>query len=282
MKRALIIPALFAAGAAAAAERAADQAAGHSLTNPTPKEQMRGMSTDRPTTTQSPYSVDAGHFQVEVEAISWGQDSVGQQTTTTINAAVGIKAGLSDSLDVQMFLEPFINRRIQNSSIGLNDSETGVGDLTTRLKWNLWGNNGGQTAFALMPSITFPTHSKKLNPDREVTGGLLAPLAADLGDGWRLGLMFEVDAVRNAANNGFVAQWVESISVSHHIVGDLAGFAEVVNIANAERQTPGQAYLNLGATFAFTPDALFDAGFNIGLTSASEDVRVSLGISVRR
>ncbi len=123
---------------------------------------------------------------------------------------------------------------------------------------------------------------KKLNPDREVTGGLIAPLAANLGDGWALGVMLELDAVRNAANNGYVAQWVQSISVSHKIVGELAGFAEVANIANGERQTSGQAYFDVGMTLAFTPDILFDTGANLGLTSASDDVQVYLGISVRR
>jgi hypothetical protein len=284
MQRALLIPALLtAAGAASAADAAAPgRGAGHSLADPTPKEQMREMESDRPTTTQNPYTVDAGHYQVEIEALSWGRDQVGQRTTTTTSAAATVKAGLTDSVDVEAIIEPFINRHAHDGSIGLDDSVTGVGDLTARLKWNLWGDNGGQTAFALMPFITLPTHSKKLDPDREVTGGLIAPLAADLGDGWRLGLMLELDAVRNAQDNGYVAQWVQSLVVGHAIVGDLRGFAEMVNITNAERQTPGQAYLGAGATFAFTPDAQFDAGVDLGLTSASEDVRLFLGIDVRR
>lgn len=279
MKHALMIPALLsAAGAVAAAE----PAAAHSLANPTPREQMRELSTDRPDTTESPYSVDAGHFQVEVEAISWSRDKVGTTTSTTTNASVNVKAGLTDAIDVQAVLDPFVNVRVKDGPAGINESVTGVGDLTARLKWNLWGNDGGQTAFALMPFVTLPTHSKKLNPDREVTGGLIAPLAVDLGEGWSLGVMLELDAVRNAANDGYVAEWLQSITIGHDIVGDLAGFAEVVNITNAERQTPGQTYLDLGVTFAFTPDVQFDAGTNLGLTSASEDVRLFLGISVRR
>jgi hypothetical protein len=284
MKRALLIPALLsAAGAASAAEpAAAGRGAGHSLADPTPREQMRELASDRPTVTQTPYTVDAGHYQVEIEALSWGRDQVGRRTTTTTSAAATVKAGLTDAIDVEAIIAPFINRRAHDGSIGLDDSVTGVGDFTARLKWNLWGDNGGQTACALMPFITLPTHSKKLDPDREVTGGLVAPLAADLGDGWRLGLMLELDAVRNAQNDGFVAQWVQSLMVAHAIVGDLRGFAEMVNITNAERQTPGQTYLGAGATFAFTPDVQFDAGANLGLTSASEDVRLFIGIDVRR
>jgi hypothetical protein len=48
--------------AAVAATGPADKSA-FSLFNPTPRELMREMSTDRPDTTESPYTVDAGHFQ---------------------------------------------------------------------------------------------------------------------------------------------------------------------------------------------------------------------------
>lgn len=37
------------------------------LFNPTPDKLMREMSTDRPDTTESPYTVDAGHFQFELD-----------------------------------------------------------------------------------------------------------------------------------------------------------------------------------------------------------------------
>ncbi len=37
------------------------------LFNPTPVGRMREMSTDRPDKTESPYTVDAGHFQWEMD-----------------------------------------------------------------------------------------------------------------------------------------------------------------------------------------------------------------------
>ena len=41
------------------------------LLNPTPREQMREMSTDRPDKTESPYTVDAGHFQIESDLFAY-------------------------------------------------------------------------------------------------------------------------------------------------------------------------------------------------------------------
>ena len=42
----------------------------YDLFHPTPNELMREMSTDRPDQTESPYTVDAGHFQAEIDLVS--------------------------------------------------------------------------------------------------------------------------------------------------------------------------------------------------------------------
>ena len=40
------------------------------LFNPTPRELMREFNTDRPDKTESPYTVDAGHFQFEMDVLN--------------------------------------------------------------------------------------------------------------------------------------------------------------------------------------------------------------------
>src|SRR5215510_13488176 len=44
------------------------------LFNPTPKEHLRVMDTDYPGSTESPYTVDAGHFQIELRWIGYTSD----------------------------------------------------------------------------------------------------------------------------------------------------------------------------------------------------------------
>ena len=45
----------------------------HSLFDPTPDSALRGLCTDRPTKSTGPCTVDAGHWQVEVDAydVTW-------------------------------------------------------------------------------------------------------------------------------------------------------------------------------------------------------------------
>ena len=44
------------------------------LFNPTPRALMRDMDTDRPDTTESPYTVDAGHVQIEFSLTEYARD----------------------------------------------------------------------------------------------------------------------------------------------------------------------------------------------------------------
>ena len=53
-----------AAGAEADASASPDKS-DYTLFNPTPRDRLREMSTDRPDKTESPFTVDAGHFQIE-------------------------------------------------------------------------------------------------------------------------------------------------------------------------------------------------------------------------
>jgi hypothetical protein len=277
-----LVPVLLATLALPSAAVAADAAkdkSGYTLFNPTPKEQMRELSTDRPDTTESPYSVDAGHFQVELEALSYGRSKRDGVTTKTLSSSANVKAGLTNRSDLQVVLEFF--RSVDASGNGADFDETGIGDMDIRYKFNFWGNDGGPTAAGVMPFITLPTHSEDFGASRDVEGGIIFPFATELDGGWGLGVMLELDIVRNEADDGYTAVWVQSVTAAHQIVGDLGGFLEVVNMASADDGAESEAYFDAGVTYGFGDDIQLDAGTNIGLTKASEDVRFFLGVSFR-
>jgi hypothetical protein len=73
----------------------------YNLFHPTPRALMREMSTDRPDQTESPHTVDAGHFQVELDALSAVFDhdeSYGRDVRTTAwGTSLNVKAGLLNS-----------------------------------------------------------------------------------------------------------------------------------------------------------------------------------------
>ncbi len=262
-------PAIF----AAQGERAA-----YSLWNPTPRDQLRELSTDRPDTTESPYTVDAGHVQIEAEPISWSRDREEGVTVTAFEPSVNLKVGLCPSADLQLVLG---YRSVRTRDDTMDDRARGIDDTTVRLKVNLWGNNVGDTAGALMPFVTFPTHGRALGSQREVTGGIIAPLAFTLPLNWSAALMVEIDIERNTSDDGYTAVVLQSVTCSHAIADALGGFAELVSVSPREGGREAEAYGNAGVTWGVTPDLQLDAGLNAGLTRASTDLRLFTGVSYR-
>ena len=144
--------------ASAAETPASPNKSGYHLFNPTPRVLMREMSTDRPDKTESPYTVDAGHFQIEMDVFTYSYDRYNSErrdvsAESLSIAPVNLKAGLFNNVDLQLVLETYTSVRIHDRDAGTVEKQRGLGDVTPRLKFNLWGNDGGQTAFAIMPFV---------------------------------------------------------------------------------------------------------------------------------
>src|ERR1700743_2852682 len=61
----------------------------YTLFNPTPTDQMRPFSTDRPTKSNVPYTVDAGHFQYEGDLFIYGYNNTRTPDTNTTTRSAG-------------------------------------------------------------------------------------------------------------------------------------------------------------------------------------------------
>ena len=155
--------------------------------------QARELSTDRPDKTESPFTVPAGRWQAETEAFSFrldehGTDAAILRTTGWSVGAVNLKLGLTERFDLQVVL-PMWAEQERRFTDGHRERERGWSDLTIRAKVNLFGNDRGSTAMALMPFLSLPTAGGAFGSDA-AEGGLIVPFAARLG-GWNLGTIIE-------------------------------------------------------------------------------------------
>src|ERR1700741_4208885 len=102
-----------AAGAAAAAGRglaAAQDKSQYTFLNPTPDHLLRDMTTDRPDTTETPFSVDAGHVQIETTILGFSRsprDSLGAVTDTYELAVTNVRIGLTHNLEAGFVWQPY-------------------------------------------------------------------------------------------------------------------------------------------------------------------------------
>jgi hypothetical protein len=243
------------------------------LFNPTPLALMRDLSTDRPDTTESPYTLDAGHFQIELSLFEYTRDS--RDDAVSVLPA-NIKFGILNNFDLQFVINPYTRSR----SAGVTQS--GFGDSEIRAKFNLWGNDGGSTALALMPFVHLPTGTGGQSNHR-VEGGLIIPIAFELPSDFSLGAMLEFDAVRNANNDGYGMNIVHTITLSHPLwTENLSGFIEYVGVSPIDLGDTYKAYLDIGITYGMTENIQLDAGFNFGLSGRAEDVTFFLGFTYRQ
>lgn len=256
---------------------------GFHLLHPAPAQWMREFSTDRPDQTESPYTVDAGHFQMEADAVTaeFDRDRADGRDlgSTSWGSSVNLKAGLLNNMDIQFVLDPYAHSRVEDRVAGTVDQASGIGDLQTRLKINLWGNDGGTTAFAVMPFVKWPLAASELR-NGQTEGGCTFILGCELPAGWSVTAMHVVDFVAGADrrhDTGFV----NSVTLGHDIVGRLAGYVEFYSVVSTDTAAPWQGQADIGFTYLLDKHTQLDFGCNFGVTRSAPDFNPFLGFSLR-
>lgn len=248
---------------------------------------MREMITDRPDTTESPFTVDAGHFQFELSLLDYAYNDDGGVLGDTLSVLPSnIKFGLLNNVDLQLVFTPYVRERTRSN--GAETRTDGFSDDTQiRLKLNLWGNDGPQarsidTAFAVMPFVKFPTGSGDLSNDH-VEGGLILPLAVALPADFGLGMMVKVDIVYNEASGGYGVNFVHTATLGRAIpcIEQLGGYIEYIGIAPHQTGGTYQAIASSGLTFALNDNWVLDCGGTVGISDSADDFTVFVGMSFR-
>lgn len=270
---------LLLAGSAGAADKS-----GYSLANPVPPALLRELSTDRPDQTESPYTVDAGHFQLEMDLANYtaDRDTAGGadlRLRAWSVAPLNLKLGLTNRIDVQLMADPCVSVRVEDRTTGLIAKASGFGDVTTRLKFNVWGNDGGDTALAVMPFVKWPLSASDLR-NGKTEGGIIFILGFELPAGWGSAVMTEFDFVSDGAG-GRDTEWLNSITFSHDLTERLGGYLEFVAVMGDAPGFKWQGQVDLGLTYALGPNAQLDLGCNIGVTRSAPDYQPFIGLSRR-
>ncbi|QPJ62489.1 MAG: transporter [Candidatus Nitronauta litoralis] len=249
----------------------------YSLLNPTPRSEMRDMSSDRPDITESPITVPTGRFQVELSFLDYSfDDGMGVETEGLQAMQTNFKVGLDTRVDLQFVFSAYSTEDVRDIANPDTFSE-GFADVQFRLKYNLWGNDGGDHAFGIMPYIKIPTGGELSN--NEVEGGVIMPFMMELGGGWGMGAQAEIDVVFDDSQMDHDVEILHSIVVGRDICGPLAFYLEYVGVGGAE--TDYRALASYGLTYGYDAETQFDLGFRTGMNDAAEDFGTFFGITRR-
>ena len=222
---------------------------------------MRELTTDRPDLTESPITVDKGHFQIELDIAAFAHRS---STHIFDVGGINAKLGLSDNVDIQLVTQAY-----ERLKFGSTTRTSTFPDLTARLKVNLRGNDGGPSALALMPFLT-------TGGPLGFGAGLIVPWSRDLSDKWSIAAMTEIDASSSSDPT-----LVNSVSFGRSLSETLGTYFELASVL-PDLAPRGMAWMfDTGLTRSVNANLQLDAGVNIGLNDRAERIRVFAGVSRR-
>lgn len=252
-----------------AQEASPEKKRSYNLFNPVPKSEMRSFSIDRPDVTESPVTVDAGHFQFEGDIFKLIKPRQGN-SERAFNIVNGLyKMGLSDSWDIHIGLELYnIYQDAEGSTV-----EKGYGNTTIRLKYNFWGNDGDtRTALGAIPYITFPTSPA----DDDIVFGIGFPFSYGINDSYSAGAQFQFDFIPDGEGD-YSMSYLQTVVLGGTLVGNLDFYVEGMGIFSKDLTI---YTANGGLIYNITDNVKVDVATNLGLVDEAP-TRLYVGLSFR-
>jgi len=253
---------------------------GYSLIDPTPDSMLRDFDTDRPDKTNSPHTLDAGRIQIETGVLGYtrNEDS-GIRTENWTWADTTLRIGLTEWAEMQLEI-PFYQSNSATDPVSRETARSsGTGDLSVYVKTNFWGNDTGDTAGGMEFFVKFPTANHGLS-NGKTEGGALFLFDTKLPGDFDCGINNGVGISAND-QGGYMADIINSISVSHLISGPLSGYVEFFSSIPTQHSGDWEGTVDVGLLLMIGKNLQLDAGLNLGVTHGADDLQPFLGVSNR-
>ena len=258
----------------------------YTIFNPTPRKLWRAFNTDRPSKTDSPFTIDAGVFQMETDVVNYTNNPLEgtpgrSRVQTFLWGQTNFKLGLANWMDLQIFPQGYVEKRI--GAIGNKPAVTlrGFGDTNVRIKFNVLGNDGGDLILALVPTIKIPTNTAGLG-NKTFEPGLEFVYNYNLPKGFILFGQTRVDALRLDDRSGRRYVWSNPIGVfTPTFASKFTAYAEFYNAVSTQRGNPWVGTADVGLIYLVTPNFSIDVNAFFGLTRSADNLNVFTGFAYR-
>jgi Putative MetA-pathway of phenol degradation len=258
----------------------------YTLFSPTPSDSLRVWRTDHAGVT--PYTLDAGHIEADVTAVSYAYVEreefffpiifFKERTDVWTYGITTIKIGLLNRLDAEVTIVPYQTITLIFSPGDARRTRSGFGDVTSRLKLNIWGNDEGKTALSISGNVKYPTANHELG-NGQFEGGPSIEFAAQLPDRFEL----RIDSAANVFednNDSRQASFENLLSLSHPIFGNLEGYCVFDTIV----YTSGPDWVGqvkIGLNYRLAKNIELYTGSSFGVTESAFDYQPFFGVAAR-
>lgn len=255
----------------------------YSLFNPVPAEEMRPMTTERPSKNVSSYIVDAGHLQVETTLYSLTRDSNKSQRSkqqSTFNSTT-LRLGITQRSEISVVLPSLIWQKTRDVSTASTSNIRSRDDFLLRFKKNIFGGDPSKSggSLALMPYVKIPTAGKNLG-NNAYEQGLKTHYDYKFSD-YSFSYLFDVAHVKKTARAGRSAWFGNVVDLGKNFTPDFYAYAEVASYKSLEQKTAAKNYLDFGVIYQLTKNTTIDLVTNFGVSRAAEDFNLITGFAHR-
>ncbi len=256
----------------------------YTLFNPTPDDQLRPFSSDRPSKSNSSFTIDAGHVQVESDFWNYTWDRFSRDRTTTrdtLYANPYIRLGVTNWAEVQVQV-PLYESQVMRSRDGQGTMRArGFGDVQVGGKVNLFGNDGGSQALALYGLVKLPTAARGLG-NNMVEFTLSAPYTVALPAKFSLTVEPTAGLMRNLNKQGYHGSYQFTADLNRPVIGEAVTAAlELAAAFATDHNTRSRYTFDASLQWLVTPGLQLDAGVYVGLNKDAPDYNPYVGISFR-
>lgn len=239
---------------------------------------LPAICTDRPTKSNVPCTVDAGHVQYESDLFNGTFQHVGGVTTDTyLVTNPTLKYGLSATLDLEVNIAPY--EVVHTSGGGAHSDLGGLGDLYLRAKYNVYSGAGGVLTASVIPYVKAPTARLGIG-DGAVEGGALMPVSYKITDKLTLTSVPELDAFKDSTGDGRHLNTAQLLNLAYALPMSVTVYGEVWSDWNFDpARTVRQYSADMAVAWGMTNYLQFDGGLNVGLNRDTPRVQAYVGIS---
>lgn len=226
--------------------------------------------TDRPDQTESAETVAPSHVQLEV---GWGASSDADGVETSAVPQALARIGLTPRLELRLGWDGWIENRPGGD--GRGDGEIGA-------KLRLRDGAGGSAAVALLCGVTVPIGEAAVTADAWDPACRLS-VAHELAAGWSLGYNVgaEWETAELAAGESTRSRLLYTVAAGRGIGERLGVFLELFGDVGGSAHGPPRHHFDGGVTYRLRDNLQLDGFAGVGLSGASDDWLVGLGVSVR-
>jgi hypothetical protein len=230
--------------------------------NPTPADETREFLPDRPYVTDSPYTVDAGHWLLEMGLFEYTRDRWGNRLDQFAFGDTNIRLGVTNYADVEIMFTAFTYK-----NTGGQLKQSGFSDTTLASKINILGDDSGPVAIAFFPGVTFPSGSAGIGGGGFAgSGAVLAEFALPAGFNLRTESGIQT---QHQSSGGSLFEYFSRASLGHAITKTLTTYIEFTTEIPT---TDGSWQGTFDTGLIYQPpnqNWQLDAGVNIGVTKAA-------------